>query len=159
MINKINITFTVPQVTAINGDYTDLNHNAPFLQTLTKPERDSTQDIGNERYPYVQRTMDQHIVNHPNLVSGFNGNAIEANNDWTLIKQLDPMIELAKEWLQGLVDTRRIAADELYRFFRGVYDMAQQADAAGVAGAKEVVDDLAPLFAAQGPQPAPGPTV
>jgi hypothetical protein len=151
-INQLNITFTAPQATAINGAYVTINTNFPFAVNVNKEESKTLKSIDNTRYPYVQRTMDIHIVNFPTLVNGFSGTAAEGQNDWTLMKQLDPMIASTEVLLEKLVDTRRLAAHELYGFLLNVYEMAKLAAKNNVPGIDEVVKDLAELFAGMGPQ-------
>ncbi len=77
-INKLDIVFTTDQVTAIDGAIDAINTNFPFAQNLTEAEKDANQTIDNTRYPYVQRTVEIHIVNTPTLVSGFAGTAANA---------------------------------------------------------------------------------
>lgn len=154
MINKFNNTFTQAQIDKIKADILDMHAQSPFLVTLGN-EGDDLQSVDDERYPYVDRTVKIHAVNHPNLVSGFHGTTAEATSDWTFVNQADSLIPLVEEFLTALKDSRKLAAAESYEFMRGVYGTSQDADAAGVAGAKEVVDDLSPLFAGQGPKPAP----
>lgn len=151
--NVLNSTFTAPQATAISGAYTTITTNFPFAINLNKKEREDLKSIADARFPYVQRTMDVHIVNFPTLVSGFAGTAAEGQNDWALIKQLDPMIVSNLILHEKLTDTRRQAAHELYNFLLGVYDMAKAAAKNNVPGIDVVLDDLSQLFEGQGPQP------
>ncbi len=149
-INQMNSTFTAPQATAISGAFTTITTNFPFAVNVNKEEGKKLKSIDNARYPYVQRTMDIHIVNFPTLVSGFAGTAAEGQSDWTLIKQLDPMIASVEILHEKLGDTRRVAAHELYNFLLGVYEMAKMAAKNNIPGMDVVVADLAALFAGQG---------
>ena len=154
-INKLDIVFTTDQVTAIDGAIDAINTNFPFAQNLTEAEKDANQTIDNTRYPYVQRTVEIHIVNTPTLVSGFAGTSANALNDWTVFNQLENFKQQLLLIINKMSETQDVAGAELYRFMRNVYDMAKQADANNVPGAKAVVDDLKTLFENQGPQPVP----
>ena len=158
--NKIDITFTAPQMTAITGAAGTVNTNFGFAINLTETERKTTPNIENSRYPYVERTMDIHAPGNPNLVSGFAYTLAQATTDWTLVKQCDQLLPLFRGIVEKLEDTRQLAASELYAFFREFYRTAVAAAENNVPGADVIVADLAPLFANQGnpgqtPTPAP----
>lgn len=154
-INKLDIVFTDAQVLAINGAFDTINTNFTFAQNLTEAEKKANPTIDSTRYPFVQRTIENHIVNMPQLVSGFAGTAANANNDFELYNQLEVMKQKAILLLNRITETQDVGGAELYAFVRGVYGMAKEADEANVPGAKAVVDDLKPLYEGQGPQPTP----
>lgn len=151
-INKIDITFTDPQVAAINEAVDTINTNFPFAQNLTEDEKKQYPTVNSTRYPYVQRTVENHIVNMPALVSGFAGTAANADRDFTLYNQLESIKQKLALLLNKVTETQDVAGAELYAFMLGVYDMAKQADANNVPGARAVIDDLKTLFENQGPQ-------
>jgi len=153
--NKINISFTTLQMTAITGAAATINTNMPFAINLTEQERQDTPNIENSRYPYVERTIDIHAPGNPLLVSGFAYTLPEAQTDWTLLKQCDQLLPLFRAIVEKLEDTRQLAASELYAFFLEFYATAKRAAANNVPGADTVVADLAPLFANQGPSGTP----
>lgn len=154
-LNKIDITFTPAQDTAIKDDITDMNHNFPFAQNLTNDEKKQYPTTDNSRLPYVKRTVEIHAVNNPNLVSGFAGTLLNAQNDWTLFNQIENFKQLILSFLEKLIETQDVAGAELYQFMLEVYRMAKAAAANNVPGAQAVVDDLAPLFEGQGIQNTP----
>lgn len=154
-INKLDVVFTDAEVTAIDGAFATIDTNFTFSQNLTEAEKKANPTIDNTRYPYVQRTIDSHIVNMPSLVSGFAGTAANASKDFILYNQLEAIKQKALLLLNRITETQDVAGAELYAFMRGVYGMAQEADEANVSGARAVVDDLKTLFEGQGPQPAP----
>ncbi len=157
-INKLDIVFTPDQVTQINEAFAQIDANFTFAQNLTEAEKKQNPTIDNSRYPYVQRTVENHIVNVPALVSGFAGTATNANNDFTLYNQLEVIKQKLILLLNKITETQDVAGAELYTFMRGVYDMAKAADDNNVPGARAVVDDLKTLFEGQGNQPvAPTP--
>ena len=157
-INQINITFTVAQDTAINGAVTTVNTNFPFAINLNQTERDSLPSIDNNRYAYVQRTMDMHVVTNPGLVSGFAGSITEAQNDWLLIKQIDGYTLKFQQIMEKMMDTRRLAVSELWNFFLEYYASVKRAAENNIAGADTIYNDLKTLFEGQGPQGPTSPT-
>jgi len=154
-LNKIDITFTAPQETAINDAFADINTNFPFAQNLTNDEKKQYPTIDNSRLPYVKRTVEIHAVNMPSLVSGFAGTLLNAQNDWILHGQIENFKQKLLSLLEKLTETQEVAGAELYQFMLEVYRMAKAAAANNVPGAQAVVDDLAPLFEGQGIQDAP----
>src|ERR1043165_74173 len=113
-VNKIDITFDNVQLPAIKAAFVTANSNFPFAQNLTIQERTALPNIENERYPYVQRTIEVHAPNNPALVNGFAGTTAEATRDWTVVKQFDELIPVVRAYLEKLQDTRQIAASEAY---------------------------------------------
>jgi hypothetical protein len=152
-INKLDITFTADQMDAITEAFATIDSNFTFAQNLTESEKKANPTIDNSRYPYYQRTIENHMVNMPQLVSGFAGTAANATNDFTLYNQLEEMKQKTLLLLNRITETQDVAGAEGYAFVRGVYDMAKAADDNNVAGARPVVDDLKTLYEGQGPQP------
>jgi hypothetical protein len=152
-LNKIDITFTVPQETAIGTAITDLNTNFPFAQNLTNDEKKQYPTTDNARLPYVQRTVEIHAVNNPSFVSGFAGTLLNAQNDWKLFNQCENFKQQLLSYVEKLTETQDVAGAELYQFMLELYRMAKAAAANNVPGAQAVVDDLAPLFEGQGTKP------
>ena len=157
-INKLDIAFTDPQNVAINKAFDDINTNFPFAQNLTEAEKLQNPSINNSRLPYVKRAVEIHAVNNPTLVSGFAGTLANAQTDWKVYQQFDNYISKLNSMLEKMMETQMVAGAELYGFLLELYATAKRAAENNVPGAQAVVDDLAPLFANQGPQaPPPGP--
>lgn len=152
-VNKLDITFTNAQMDAITEAFEIINANFTFAQNLTEAEKKANPTIDNSRYPYYQRTIENHMVNMPQLVSGFAGSAVNGTNDFTLYNQLEQLKQKALLLLNRITETQDVAGAEGYAFMRGVYDMAKAADDNNVAGARPVVDDIGTLFEGQGPKP------
>ncbi len=155
--NQINIAFTDAQVTEINESITKINEAFPFAINLTKQERQSLPGIDDERYPYVQKVMDNYAPNNANLVTGFAGTLAEAQTDWTLVKQINDLLPKLESLIEKMRDTQQLAASENYTFMLEFYGTAQRAAQNKVPGADAIVDDLKPLFDKQGPQTPPTP--
>lgn len=162
--NKINITLTAAQMTAIQTALTALKApaNMPVQYNLTKDERRTLPNINNSRYPHVMRAIKNHGPNNPNLVSGFAGTQVEATNDFTFFDQMENIIGQLLQIVEIYQDTQQVAGSEAYRWTRALYNTAKDAAANQVPGSDAVVDDLASLFEAQGNQggtpPATPPT-
>lgn len=154
-LNKIDITFTAPQDTAITGAFATIDTNFPFAQNLTEAEKLANPSIDNKRIPYVKRAVEIHAVSNPTFVSGFHGTLLNAQNYWRLFQQFDTYIAKLDSLREKMVETQMVAGAELYDFLLDVYDMAKKAAGANIPGAQAVVDDLAPLFEGQGIQPTP----
>lgn len=154
-LNRLDIIFTDPQNTAINGAFTTIDTNFPFAQNLTEDEKLQYPSVNNTRLPYVQRTVEIHAVNNPNLVSGFAGTLLNAQNDWTVYQQFQHYIARLNSLMEKMKETQDVAGAELYAFTLELYATAKRAAANNVPGAQAVVDDLAPLFEGQGPQTPP----
>lgn len=156
-INKLDIAFTAAQETAINNDIKDINTNFTFAQNLTEAEKLQNPTINNARLPYVKRTVEIHAVNNPDLVSGFAGTLVNAQNDWTVYNQLEGFVQQLLSLLEKMRETQDVAGAELYSFMLEVYATAKRAAGNNVPGAQAVVDDLATLFENQGPHTPPTP--
>ena len=132
--------------------------NMPVQFNLTKAERKSVPNISNERYPFVQRAIQNHGPNNPNLVSGFAGTQAEAANDLTFYDQVENFIGQLQQVIEIYQDTQQVAGSESYTWTRALYNTAKEAAENQVPGADAVVDDLSKLFEGQGPQnPPPSP--
>lgn len=150
--SNINITLTPAQIAAIQSAINALKApaNLPVQFNLTKGERKSVPNISNERYPYVQRAIQNHAPTNPNLVSGFAGTTAEASNDLTFYDQMKSFILQLRQVTEIYEDTQQVAGSEAYRFTRALYNTAQDAAANQVPGADAVADDLGTLFEGQG---------
>jgi len=150
--SNINIVLTGAQITAIQNAITALKApaNMPVQFNLTKAERRTVPNISNERYPYVQRAIQNHAPTNPNLVSGFAGTTAEAANDLTFYDQLKSFILQLKQVMEIYQDTQQVAGSEAYTFTRALYNTSKDAAANQVPGADAVADDLGTLFEGQG---------
>ena len=155
--NQLNITLTAPQLAAINAAIDALLSNVPFAVNLTKDERTSLPNIGDERLPFVEKVIDNYAPANPTLVSGFAGSKAEALTDLTLYRQFENPIERLMSVLEIYKDTQQLAGSEAYKFSRVFYDTAQIAAENNVPGANAIVDDLGTLFEGQGVPHPPTP--
>ena len=144
--SKINIILTAAQMTAIDEAISVIINTLPVKFNLTKTERQTLPNIDNERYPYVERSVENHGPNNPNLVSGFAGTQAEATNDFTFYDQVENFIGQLLQVVEIYQDTQQVAGSEAYTWTRALYRSAKEAAENQVPGADAVVEDLAPLF-------------
>ena len=161
--SNINITLTPKQVAAIQAAIDALKNpaNMPVQFNLTKGERGSVPNISNERYPYVQRTVQIHAPNNPvltNAVAGLGvGTLGEATNDLTFYDQMKSFILQILQVAEIYKDTQQVAGGEAFNWMSEFYKYAKQAALNQVPGADAVVDDLKTLFEGQGGVPVDTP--
>jgi hypothetical protein len=155
--NKLNITLTAAQVTAIQGALDALKTNLPFGLNLTNAERVALPNLQDSRLSFAEKIMDNYAPTNPTLVSGFAGTLAEAQTDWTLYKQLRNIIVQLQSIMEIYGDTQQVAGSETYEFGLEFYATAQRASQNRVPGTDAIVNDLGSLFANQGPQPTPPP--
>jgi hypothetical protein len=152
--NKLNITFTPAQLTAINAGIDQILTNIPFGVNLTKEERISLPNVSDERRAFVEKVIDNYAAANPTLVTGFAGTLAEARTDLELFRQFENPIQRLLSVIEICKDTQQVAGSEAYTFSREFYSTAQRAAENNVPGTDAIVDDLGQLFQGQG-TPAP----
>ncbi|MBI4946654.1 MAG: hypothetical protein HY840_09660 [Bacteroidetes bacterium] len=155
--SKINITLTPDEMSTIAAAIDTIINTLPVKYNLTKSERTSLANINSERYPYVQRAIENHGPANPTLVSGYAGTQAEATNDLVFYDQMKAHLLRLRQALEIYEDTQQVAGSEAYTWTRMLYNSAKDAAANQVPGADAVVDDLATLFEKGGGAPAPPP--
>ncbi|MBI4947923.1 MAG: hypothetical protein HY840_16150 [Bacteroidetes bacterium] len=157
--NKINITLTPAEMSSIAAAIDTIINTLPVKYNLTKSERTSLSNINNERYPYVQRAIENHGPANPTLVSGYAGTQAEATNDLVFYDQMKAHLLRLRQAVEIYEDTQQVAGSEAYTWTRMLYNSAKDAAANQVPGADTVADDLATLFGGQGSGTPPPPPV
>lgn len=150
--NKLNVTLTPAQETAIQAAIDALKTNLPFGINLTKEERVELPNLKDERLSFVTKIIENYAPANPGLVSGFVGTLAEAQTDFTLYKQLRNFIAQLKPVVEMYEDTQQVAGSEDYTFSREFYASAQRGAANNYPGADAIADDLGELFEEQGQQ-------
>lgn len=118
---------------------------------LSNDERKNISTVGDERLPYVQRSIDEYSTAYPNL----NGQAYPANAatlDLVTYKQMQEINTLVKEATERSTEMGLVAGHFCYKFMRDQYDNAEKYRTENVDGAQVVYDGLKDCFADQGPQ-------
>lgn len=155
--NRLNVTATAAQVTAVKTAFQTILTNLPFLVGLTTDERKSLLAIDVSNKAFTEDAINAG-VNNPTLVPGYVSVA-GMQNDLTLFAQLDELSGLANQLSERLEDTKLLAGSEAYNGALTLYRSFGTAADAGVSGADAIVTQLKKRFPANSgsstPTPAP----
>lgn len=156
--NRMNITATPEQISAVKSALQTINDNLPFLTGLTIDERISLPAIDVNNKAFTEDAINAGM-NNSSLIPSY----ISVENmqkDMTLFSQLDELIILTKQTLEKLEDTQMLAGSEAYTSALALYKMFRSAAEAGVPGADAIYNQLRQRFAGQGGPgtPASNPT-
>ncbi|WP_348824699.1 hypothetical protein [Flavobacterium aestuarii] len=143
--NRLNITATAAQVTAVKAAFQTILTNLPFLVGLTADERKSLNAIDVSNKAFTEDAINAGVSN-PTLVPSYLSVA-NMKNDLALFAQLDEIAALANQLSQRVDDTRMLAGSEAYGAALSLYKAFGGAADAGVPGAESVVDQLKKRFA------------
>lgn len=145
--NHIDILLTQQQLDGIQDGIDMIKENLVPQFNLTDAERGSMPNIGNERYPFAKRAIEQHGPANPQITAGaFYSTLAEAQNDMGFFDQVQPFINQLRQVLEIFVDTQHVAGHEGWKWFLDFYDAAVRASESNVPGADAVVEDLKPIF-------------
>lgn len=154
--NTMGVNFTAPQLAAINGAFDTIITTIRAVKevNLSPAEREGANSISNERQPYVDRTIRQHVVNYPGLVVLPNV-ATTSSIDYGMWQNCANLLVRWLEVEELLKDMGMSAGRLAFKFMRNVYDYCERyKDEASVLGAQTVYSDLYELFRhEQNPQP------
>lgn len=149
--NRLNITATAAQITAVKAALQTINTNLPFLIGLTIEERVALPAIDVNNKAFTEDAINAG-VNNPTLVPNF-VSMPNMQNDLLLYNQLDEIKGLVNQLLEKIEDTQLLAGSESYISGLALYKFFTAAADAGVAGADAVVAQLKTRFAGQGGAP------
>ena len=146
--NRLNVTATPAQITAVKDALQTILTNLPFLIGLTVEERTVLPaiDVSNK------------VFTEDAILAGLNNGAImpsyvsvpNMQSDLTLFGQLDEVIILIKQVLEKLEDTQLLAGSEAYSAALMLYKLFGSAADSGIAGADAVVAQLRQRFTSAG---------
>jgi hypothetical protein len=146
--NRLNITATAAQVTAVKNALQAIQTNLPFLVGLTMDERKSLLAIDVNNKTFTEDAINA-AANNPTLVPSY----ISVPNmqaDLTLFNQLDELLMLANQLCERIDDTKLLAGAEAYNASRLFYKAVQTAAKAGVPSADSIAQQLSTRYANQG---------
>ena len=146
--NRLNITATAAQITAVKTALQTINTNMPFLIGLTVDERIALPAIDVNNKAFTEDAINA-AVNNPSLVASYLS-VPNMQNDMALYTQLDEIKGLVNQLLEKIEDTQLLAGSEAYVSALAFYKLVGAAAEAGVAGADAVADLLRARFAGQG---------
>ena len=143
--DRVNITATAAQVTAVKTAFQTILTNLPFLVGLTADERKSLVTIDVDNKAFTEDAINAG-VNNPTLIPSYIsvGNM---KNDLTLFTQLDEISGMATQLCERIEDTKMLAGSEAYRAALALYKIFGAAADAGVPGTDSIVDQLKKRFA------------
>ncbi|RZK10928.1 MAG: hypothetical protein EOO46_08770 [Flavobacterium sp.] len=146
--NRISVTATPAQITAVKTALQTLNTNLPFLIGLKIEERSSLLgiDVGNKAF--VEDAISA-AANNPDILPKYVV-VKDMQSDLALFSQLDELVPLFKQFLEKLMDTQLLAGSEAYMSALMLYRLYISAAETGIAGADTIVAQLKPRFAGQG---------
>ncbi len=155
---QLGVTFTPAEITTMkmaaqsitNLIISKVNFN------MSNEERESLSKVGDERLPYVFKSIGDYAVNYP----GLNGQAYSmalATLDKDTYGQMFEVLTLVKEATERCEELQMVAGHFCFQFMTDQYDNAKKYRDKNVAGAQVVYDGLKGCFEGQGPQnPTPG---
>lgn len=146
--NRLNISATPVQISAVKAALNTIATNLPFLIGLTIDERISLPSIDVNNKAFTEDAINAGVNNAaliPSYVSVAN-----MQSDMTLFNQLDEIKILTKQLLEKLEDTQLLAGSEAYISALTLYKLFGSAADAGVPGADAIYEQLRTRFAGQG---------
>lgn len=151
--NRLNITATAAQVTAVKAAFQTIATNLPFLIGLTKEERSSLPAIDVSNKAFTEDAINI-AVNNASLFPAYLSVA-SIQNDFTLFNQLDEILFIAKQLVERIEDTQLLGGSESYVSSLMIYKLIGASADAGVPGADTLYDQLKARFANQGGKGTP----
>jgi hypothetical protein len=146
--NRINITATPAQITAVKAAIQTIQTNLPFLIGLTTEERISLPSIDVNNKAFTEDAINAGVNNStliPSYVSVAN-----MQNDMVLFTQLDEIALLLRQLQEKIDDTQLLAGSESYVSALTLYKLFGSAADAGVPGADAIVTQLKQRFTSNG---------
>jgi hypothetical protein len=154
--NRINITATAAQITAVKAAFQTILTNLPFLIGLTTDERTSLPKMNVNNKAFAEDSINAGANNAAMVPSYLS--VPNMQNDLTLFNQLDELEGLANQLCERIRDTRILAGSEAYVSALALYRLFGSAAEAGVPGADAIVAQLRERFirtTSTPPTPAP----
>lgn len=142
--NRVNVTATPAQVTAVKTAFQTILANLPFLVGLTADERKSLQTIDVANKAFTEDAINA-AINNATLVPGY-VSVTGMQNDLALFVQLDEISGLASQLCERVEDTKMLAGSEAYQAALTLYRAFGTAADAGVSGADSIVEQLKKRF-------------
>ncbi len=146
--NRLNITMTPAQITAVKTALQTIQTNMPFLTGLTIEERIALPKINVSNKAFTEDAINAAVNNASMIPSYFNTATLQT--DFNLFEQLNELILLVDQVAEKMSDTQMLAGSEAYVNALASYRLFGAAADAGVPGADAIYDLLKSRFANQG---------
>ncbi|MGQ7944897.1 hypothetical protein [Flavobacterium sp. WC2509] len=143
--NRVSVTATAAQVTAVKTAFQTILTNLPFLVGLTADERKTLNSIDVNNKAFTEDAINA-SVNNPTLIPTYIS-LPNMQSDLTLFAQLDELSGIANQLCERIEDTKMLAGNEAYGSALAMYKIFGSAADAGVSGADSIVEQLKKRFA------------
>lgn len=154
--NRLSVTMTPAQVTAVKTALQTIATNMPFLIGLTTEERIAIPKINVNNKAFTEDAINA-VVNNAGILPAYI-NAVSMQSDYQLFTQLDELLGLMRQLVEKAEDTQMLAGSEAFVAALSSYKLFGAAADAGLVGADAIVDSLRQRFITSGTpgeQPAP----
>ncbi|WP_339834974.1 hypothetical protein [uncultured Flavobacterium sp.] len=147
--NRINVTLTAADVTAINTSIATILSKVPTNTTLTDEQRLGYNAINVANKVFAEDCLAEAQQSGTGILPGF-VNIANMQSDMNVFNQLDQAESALNNALQRVADAKRIAGHEAYGQATVIYAAFKNANESGIANAKASYDKLKVRFDAQG---------
>ena len=150
---KLGVDFTAAEVDAMKAAAQVIIDTivAKADINLSNDERKNLSTVGDERVPYVLKSIGEYAVDYPTL-NGIGYPLADAAKDMDAYAQMFEVITKVTEATERVVELQMVAGHFAYEFMRDQYANAERYRDRNVAGAQVVYDGLKGAFEGQGPQ-------
>jgi hypothetical protein len=118
---------------------------------LSNEERGELSKVGDNRKPFVDKSVKDYGVTYPNLNGQAYSHAL-ATLDLDTYEGMSEVVTVIKEAHERTEELQMLAGHFAFEFMRDQYDNAKKYRTKNVAGAQVVYDGLKDCFEGQGPQ-------
>lgn len=154
---QLGVVFTPVEIAAMKTAAQTITNmvRSKIIFNMDSKERKDLSKVGDERAPYVLKSISDYGVNYPNL----NGQAYPhpmAAVDLNTYGQTHEVLTLMAEATEVVTELQMVAGHFCFKFMRDQYGNAEKYLGENVAGAQVVYDGLKDCFEGQGtPNPTP----
>ena len=143
--NQISIVIPQTVIDTVTRNLQDCRTAlAPYLQGLTNEERISLFKMGDKTVATVQKTK-SYIDTNPEFVPSYM-DRVEFLKDETVVTQLNPIANLARQITSDVDDTVMLSGSEALQEAMLYYGQVKEAAAKGIPTAKPIYEDLRQRF-------------
>jgi hypothetical protein len=148
---KLGVDFTEAEIDAMKAAVQTIidTIDAKVSFNMSSQERQDLSKVGDQRLPYVQKSINEYGIDYPKL----NGLAYDHASAELDLKTYDGMFEVLtklSEATEKAEEMQMVAGHFCYKFMRDQYDNAEKYRTENVTGAQVVYDGLKACFEGQG---------
>ena len=143
--NQISIVIPQAVIDTVTRNLQDCKTAlAPYLQGLTNEERISLFKMGDKTVATVQKTK-SYVDTNPEFVPSYM-DRVEFLKDETVVTQLNPIANLARQITSDVDDTVMLSGSEALQEAMLYYGQVKEAASKGIPTAKPIYEDLSQRF-------------